>query len=325
MHLVVGATGQLGSLVVRQLRAAGQEVRALVRPGGPPVDDLAATGAQLAHGDLRDPASLDPALDGVTAVIATANVVAPTRAGDTHAAVEHRGYDELVTRAERAGVRRIVFASVPVTPLDDRVPQLVAKRAVERRLEASSTSALALRLAPFTEVWLALVGSSVTVRGEQRPLVDRQFGFLRAFRRVTGTTVEDRGLLVLPGPATNRHAFLSIRDAARLMIAAVHAVDVTGTPEVGGPEVLSWQEVAGLYAEVLGRPVRVVSLPPAVFAVAQRAMTPVAPAAANVMGMNLFMGTSQTDWHTRATSDRLGVTDLRTVREVLTEKAALPA
>ena len=37
------------------------------------------------------------------------------------------------------------------------------------------------------------------------------------------------------------------------------------------------------------------------------------------------MGTLQTDWDTRETTDRLGVTDLRTVREVLTEKAALPA
>ena len=324
MLLVVGATGQLGSLLVRRLRAQGQEVRALARPGAR-VDDLAATGAHVVTGDLRVPSSLDPALRGVQAVLATANVVAPTRSGDTHAAVEHRGYDELITRAERSGVRRFVFASVPVTPLDERVPQLAAKRAVERRLEASSMSTLALRLAPFTEVWLALVGSSVTLRGEVRPMLDRPYAFLRTFRRLSGRTIESRGLLVVPGPATNRNAFLSITDAARLLLAAGTADDVTGAVDVGGPEVLSWRDVAAAYAEVLHRPVRVVSLPPAAFGVAQRLLVPVAPAASNIMGLNLLMGTTQTAWDTRAATDRLGVTDLRTVREVLAEKAALPA
>jgi uncharacterized protein YbjT (DUF2867 family) len=50
--LVVGATGQLGSLVVRELRREGRQVRALVRTGAP-VGDLAATGAHLVVGDLR--------------------------------------------------------------------------------------------------------------------------------------------------------------------------------------------------------------------------------------------------------------------------------
>jgi uncharacterized protein YbjT (DUF2867 family) len=322
--LVVGATGQLGSLVVRQLRQEGRQVRALVRAGAP-VADLAATGAHLVLGDLRTPSSLDPALDGVEAVVATANVVAPTRPGDTHLAVEHRGYDELVTRAERAGVRRFVFSSVPVTPLDDRVPQLAAKRAVERRLAGSSMSTLAPRLAPFTEVWTALVGSSIPLRGEVRPMLGRPYAFLRTFRRLSGTTVEDRGLLVVPGPGTNRNAFLSITDCAQLLVRAVDAEQVTGTPDVGGPQVLSWQDVAAVYAEVLHRPVRVVHLPPAAFGVAQTVLAPFAPSASNVMGLNVLMGTTQTDWDTRTTTDRLGVRDLRTVREVLLEKAALPA
>ena len=222
-------------------------------------------------------------------------------------------------------MRRFVLSSVPVTPLDDRVPQLAAKRAVERRLEASTMSTLALRLAPFTEVWLALVGSAVPLRGEQRPTLDRPYGFLRAFRRLSGTTVEDHGLLVVPGPAGNRNAFLSLTDCARMMVDAVRDDTVTGTPDVGGPEVLSWSDVAAVYGDVLGRRVRVVSLPPAAFGVAQRLLAPVAPAASNIMGMNVLVGTTQTDWDTRETTQRLGLARLRTVREVLAEKVALPA
>ena len=220
-------------------------------------------------------------------------------------------------------MRRFVLASVPVTPLDDGVPQLRAKRAVERRLAASSLSTLALRLAPFTEVWLALVGSSVPLRGEPRAMLDRPYGFLRTFRRLSGSTIEDHGLLVVPGSGDQpqrlpEHRGLRPPHGQRRRRRRRH-----GAPDVGGPQVLSWRDVADAYAEVLGRAVRVVSLPPAAFAVAQRAMGPVAPAAANVMGLNVMMGRTSTDWDTRATTDRLGVTDLRTVREVLAAKAAL--
>jgi len=52
--LVVGATGQLGSLVVQCLRTDDQEVRAMVRDPAS-ADDLAATGAELAVADLGRP------------------------------------------------------------------------------------------------------------------------------------------------------------------------------------------------------------------------------------------------------------------------------
>jgi len=95
--------------------------------------------------------------------------------------------------------------------------------------------------------------------------------------------------------------------------------------DVGGPEVLSWSEVAAEFQRVLGRPVRVVSLPAGAFRAARAALAPVAPSVANIMGLNLLMATSETDWDTTATTDALGVGPLRTVRQVLAEKAALPA
>lgn len=64
MILVTGATGNIGSEVVRLLRQHGQRVRVLVRDpkklvGG---DD----GIEVVSGDLRRPETLWPALDGVT-------------------------------------------------------------------------------------------------------------------------------------------------------------------------------------------------------------------------------------------------------------------
>ena len=320
MILVVGASGQLGTLVVQQLRKQGRPVRALVRSGRG-VDAL--TGAELVHGDLREPAGLDAALDGVDAVVATANAVAPTRRGDSAAALA-RGYAGLVDRAAAGGVRRFVLASVQPSELDETVPDLRLKRMVERRLAGSGLSHLSVRLAPFTEVWLAMVGSSIPDRGEINSTLRRPYPFLARFRRATGRSIEDRGRLVAPGPADRRQAFVSVHDAADVLVAAIDA-PLTGAVDVGGPEVLSWTDVAGEYERVLGRPVRVVSVPAGVFRVARAALAPVAPAAANVMGLNLFMATDDTPWDTASTTAALGVGPLRTVRQVLAEKAALPA
>jgi uncharacterized protein YbjT (DUF2867 family) len=114
-----------------------------------------------------------------------------------------------------------------------------------------------------------------------------------------------------------------VHDAARVLTAVAVTDTVSGPVEVGGPESLSWTDVAEIYGRVLGRRVRVVSQPAALFAVLQRLFAPVAPSLAGIMGLNRLMAVSETDWDTAAITDRLGVHDLRTVEQVLREKAAL--
>lgn len=321
MILVVGATGQLGSLVVHTLRDQGEAVRAMVRDPSA-ADDLAATGADLVRADLTEPETLDAALVGVTAVVATANVAAPTRRTDRSDALD-AGYAELVARAERSGVSRFVLASVPETPVDDDVPVARSKRRTERLLAATALSWASVQMPPFTEVWLALVGSQIPLRGEARATLARAYPTLRRFRRISGSTVEDLGLMLVPGPASGRQAFLSVHDAARVLAAAAVTDTVSGVVEVGGPESLSWADVAEIYGRVLGRRVRVVGQPAAIFGVLQRLLAPVAPSLAGIMALNRLMAVSESDWDTTAVTDRLGVHQLRTVEQVLQEKVAL--
>jgi uncharacterized protein YbjT (DUF2867 family) len=213
--------------------------------------------------------------------------------------------------------------SVPASPLDDEVPVARTKRRLERQLADSGMSYVSLRLAPFTELWLAMVGSSLAVRGEQRSTLDRPYGFLRGFRRLTGRTVERFGVMLVPGPTSARHTFISIHDVARLMTAAVDEDAVSGCVDVGGPEILSWDDVAALLREALGRPVRVIGTPAAAFGLPQRLLAPFAPSVSDIMGLERAVGMMETAWDTRDVTDRLGVTELRTVREVLQDKAAL--
>ncbi|MFC6726676.1 SDR family oxidoreductase, partial [Halobium palmae] len=68
MYLVVGATGQLGSAVVRKLALDDVPVRAFVRPDSQYDHLTRFDGVEVAYGDLRDEGSVDRALDGVDGV-----------------------------------------------------------------------------------------------------------------------------------------------------------------------------------------------------------------------------------------------------------------
>ena len=74
LTLVTGASGYLGVEMVRQLRAQGREVRALIRRWDAE-QLLSGTGAYPALGDVTDPGSLAPALEGVSRVFHMAGVV----------------------------------------------------------------------------------------------------------------------------------------------------------------------------------------------------------------------------------------------------------
>lgn len=67
LNVVTGATGQLGSHLVEQLRAAGESVRAFVRPGAN-LDFLRQQQIELVTGDLNDPQAIRRAFAGADIV-----------------------------------------------------------------------------------------------------------------------------------------------------------------------------------------------------------------------------------------------------------------
>ena len=132
--LVTGATGFVGSAVARALLAAGEPVRALVRPNsarGLPRD----LPVEPVVGDLDDPASLAAAVAGVAAVF---HVAADYRLWVPEPAAMYRtnvdGTRALLVAAAEAGVRRIVYTSSVATlglcadgsPADETTPATLA-------------------------------------------------------------------------------------------------------------------------------------------------------------------------------------------------------
>src|SRR5262249_39770312 len=104
--LVTGATGFLGAAVVARLRAEGITVRALVRRADTPSE-----ADERVHGDLRDPASLGRALDGVDWVIHAGARVSTEGPWAELEAVNVHATEALIERVAQAGVRRMVHVS----------------------------------------------------------------------------------------------------------------------------------------------------------------------------------------------------------------------
>lgn len=75
--LVTGAAGQVGSRLVRQLLSNNYEVRALVLPNDPNVSRINGLDVEIMEGNLLDTSLCERAIEKVSAVIHTANLVGP--------------------------------------------------------------------------------------------------------------------------------------------------------------------------------------------------------------------------------------------------------
>ncbi|MEM7033705.1 MAG: NAD(P)-dependent oxidoreductase [Chloroflexota bacterium] len=75
--LVAGAAGQVGCRLVRQLLDRNHEVRGTVLPDDPALGRLDGLDIELAKGDLTDENFVKEAINGVDAVVHTANLVGP--------------------------------------------------------------------------------------------------------------------------------------------------------------------------------------------------------------------------------------------------------
>ncbi len=131
--LITGATGFVGSGVLRKLLEQGHHVRALVRPGSDR-RNLEGTGAEVVIGDLNDPSSLDLAVDGCEALF---HVAADYRLWvprpETLYRTNVKGTRNMMLAAAGKGVKRIVYTSSVATlgltrdgsPADETTPATI--------------------------------------------------------------------------------------------------------------------------------------------------------------------------------------------------------
>lgn len=290
--LVVGATGQLGTAAVKELRRRGADVRALVR-SAEQAGRFRDTGVESVTGDLTDAPSLARACSGVGAIITTANAAIPSRRTDTFEAVERNGYRNLIQAATAAKVRRFIYTSVPMTKYAHLAPLIRFKRETEEALTASGLESVIFRADVFMDTAFAMMGSSIPLRGSEGATVLRPFAFAnRHFTRIR-ENIEQKHLAMIPGDGTKRHSFICVEDVARFLASAVDSA-AAGEYAVGGPEALTFLDVVGIYERILGVSLRVQRTPATLFRVAAAVLGPFSPAGGNLMALNYIAAMEET-------------------------------
>jgi uncharacterized protein YbjT (DUF2867 family) len=235
--LVAGATGLVGIEVCRRLRAAGREMRALVRESSDPGKraELEGLGVELVTGDLKDRGSIARACAGVQSVVSTASSTLSRQAGDSIETVDRDGQLALVEEARTAGVEHFVFVSFRDNPRI-QFPLSEVKRMVEQAIVSSGMAYTILQASNFMEVWLT-------------PALGFDAG---------------GGKVRLYADGTGKISWVSYRDVARATAAAVLEPAARGhVVELGGPEALSQRDVARMFEEAGAGPITFESIPEA--------------------------------------------------------------
>jgi NADH dehydrogenase len=135
MLLLTGATGLVGSALLRRLTAEGTSVRCLVRD--PKRLGAQRVRVQIALGDLADPPSFRNAMRGVDTVVHLAASIRDQPAGSIE---ELNGVAtwRMVQAAERAGVEHFVFFSALSASAHNRTRLLRAKALAEEAVTSST-------------------------------------------------------------------------------------------------------------------------------------------------------------------------------------------
>ncbi len=222
MILLTGATGVVGSELLGQLLAAGEEVRCLVRD--PKHLGTNRVRVQLSLADLGDPRGLRHAVRGADTVIHLAAAIRdqpPKRLEEINALGTYR----LLRAAERAGVGRFVFFSAIGASLHQRTRFFRSKALAEDIVEGA-------------EIETTVIAPSI--------VYSRDDPWTTMMRRLAL-------LPVVPISGSGRAAFepLTVADAARATIAALGAAP--GRFELAGPQRLTYDEIAREIGRAAGR------------------------------------------------------------------------
>ena len=217
MILVTGATGFVGPKIVHALRERGMPVRALVRNPNR-ATELRAWDCELVQGDMNDTNALRRAVEGCEAVV---HLVAVRQGrAETFERVMVQGTRSLLAAAGEAGVRRFVLMSALGTSVEtkDLVPYFNAKWTQEQDVLASGIEHVIFR---------------------PSFIFGREGGILPTFKRLARLTP----VTPIIGSGRQRIQPIWVDDVAAFFAESVERPDAANrTFELGGPDVVSWNE-----------------------------------------------------------------------------------
>ncbi|MFE7775254.1 SDR family oxidoreductase [Streptomyces sp. NPDC057445] len=265
--LVTGATGYIGGRLVPELLDAGHHVRCMARSPDKLRDHPWAGRAEVVRGDMTDPASVGAAMQGIDVAY---YLVHALRSGDSFEETDRKAARVFAEQAGAAGVRRIVYlggltpAGVPGHELS---PHLRSRAEVGEIFLRSEVPATVLRAA-------VIIGSG-----------SASFEMLRYL-------TERLPVMVTPSWVSSRIQPIAVRDVLRYLVgSALMPDEVNRAFDIGGPDVITYEQMMRRYAVVAGLPRRLIlgvpMLTPRLSSLWIGLVTPVPPSLARPLAESL--------------------------------------
>ena len=232
MHvLVTGATGFVGSRLVEPLIEAGNEVRVFVRDAA---DYRGPRGAEIYEGDLLEPETIPPALEGVDAVY---YLVHSMKSGGEFEEMDRKLAANVRDAVSESNANRVIYLGGLGSEKDDLSGHLRSRREVEYVLEEGNYDLTALRAA--------------VIIGEESA----------SFELIEQLTAR-LPVMITPRWVRTDCQPIAIDDVISYLVGVLESPETAGkTLEIGGPEVLSYQSMLHTTADILGKSLYILPVP----------------------------------------------------------------
>jgi len=224
MILIIGATGNLGRTVAKNLLSEGKSVRTMTRTPEK-AEALKKLGAEVVVGDVRDRQSLDQACQGIEKIFAASHSF-EGKGNSTPQIVDGMGNRNLIDAAKAADVLHFVFTSALGVRPDHPVDFFRIKYQTEQYLKASGLSYTILRPAAFMESWVEMIAQPILTTGK--------------------ATIFGRG--------KNPVNYVAVADVARFAQIGLENPEAKNQViEIGGPENFSTEQIIEIIERATGK------------------------------------------------------------------------
>jgi uncharacterized protein YbjT (DUF2867 family) len=241
MILVAGGSGFIGSAVVKRLKQEGLDVAVMTAHPERSRTRIEKLGARLVVGDVQRPESLAPAVRGAEVVVQVLTFptypVEKPRRGFTFEEFDHRGTERLVAASASTGVRRYVYCSGVEADPDSPKAWYRAKWFGEESVRAAGIGHAIIRPS-----WVYGPG-------------DIALNKFVAFHRWLP-------FVPVVGDGSQRLQPVFVDDVGEALARAAVPDGPSGTYEIGGPEVMTMNQVLQTMMHVRGKQKPLVHFPP---------------------------------------------------------------